>query len=136
MYISSDWEVGDIRTWKKGSLAAASRRIRTSGAEVYCSRHVPSNFIRSIGRPMLYASTLTYNHNLEPTWNQTEAPFLRKIVLAKAEELLFMNRIEREWEIKQTRASSMTQRWSDDATSPLWVSWTATRRSFFLVSNP
>lgn len=94
MYFFSNWEVRDVRTWKKGSLDAASRRIRTSGAEVYCSRHVPSNSIRSIGRPMLYASTLTYKHYLDPMWNQTEVTFFGKFALARLKD--YEHIIERE----------------------------------------
>lgn len=47
-------------TWRKGSLAAASNRTRTSDAVVQLSRQVPSSFERSTGKPASYSSTETY----------------------------------------------------------------------------
>ncbi|MCI94149.1 hypothetical protein A2U01_0115447, partial [Trifolium medium] len=37
--------------------------MRTSEAEVYCRRQVPSNLLRSIGSPKFVPSTFTWQQN-------------------------------------------------------------------------
>lgn len=117
-----------VYTLKNGSLAAASKRTRTSGAEVYCSRHVPSNFTRSIGSPMLHPSkpTCHFKQILLPS-NHSLPPHSIKW----ASKMRY-----REKEMgKQTRASSMIERWSAFVFWPRCVPWIVLNRSCFLFSN-